>query len=108
MTMVSERDDPQLLAPWVGDGFCIRKRGPLSLVEIASLICASHQVTLEELRGPSRKRRIAWARQAFMAAAIEPGSLTRGYVGIGRFLARDHTTILFGVRAHLKRMEAAE
>ena len=60
-------------------------------------------VSLDDLQGPSRVRAISWPRQDFMLAARELGfSLTE----IGRFLNRDHTTILKGVRAAEKRRTA--
>ena len=66
------------------------------LRRIACSVAELHGVTVAELRGPIRERRVAWPRQDFMLAANKAGhSLTR----IGDYLGgRDHTTVLHGIR----------
>lgn len=75
-----------------------------SMRDIAGEICARYDLSLADLTGPSRLRKLAWPRQHFMAVASEQDHLSLPM--IGAFLGgRDHTTVLFGVRAHAKRAE---
>lgn len=56
--------------------------------------------TIADLKSPDRTRPIAWCRQDFMLAAHRAGySLS----DIARFLHRDHTTIIHGLKAAEKR-----
>jgi chromosomal replication initiation ATPase DnaA len=62
-------------------------------------LCAIHayraHTTVEEFKSPARIRDVSWPRQDFMLAAHRKGySLSE----IGRFLNRDHTTVLHGIR----------
>lgn len=78
---------------------------PLSMERIALDVALEHGITLAELTGPARHRRQAWPRQEAMARMHEAGySLSQ----IARFLDRDHTTILHGVRAHKARQQEAQ
>lgn len=65
--------------------------------EICNDVCIAHDVTLDELKGPSRSRVIAWPRQDAMKLLAQAGySLPE----IGRYLGRrDHTTVLHGIAA---------
>lgn len=63
-------------------------------------ICERHGVTREQLKSPERTKDIVRARQELMHLLICAGM---SVAGIGRYLNRDHTTILHGVRAHKKR-----
>lgn len=83
-------------------------RGPIGLrvsmkdicTEIASLYCVSEK----DLQGPSRTKAISLARQHAMYLMAEQKHLS--FPMIGKFLNRDHTTILHGVKAHKARVEA--
>ena len=78
-------------------------RGPLSrLMRIARAIATVEMVTVEDLRGPSRDRPIAWARQEFMVAARDDG---HSLPEIAAFLNRDHTTVMHGIEAAKARAE---
>lgn len=73
--------------------------------EIASEVAHRHGLTLEDLKGPSRRQEISQPRQEAMAlmCAERRWSLPQ----IGRFFGgRDHTTVIHGVRAHQRRTEA--
>ena len=60
----------------------------------------AHGVTLEQMQGPRRYRPIVRARWALIAALRERGwSLMR----IGKFLNRDHTTVLYALRREAER-----
>lgn len=70
--------------------------------DIAAEVCLRRCVTLDELQGPSRLRRIAWPRQELMYRLRESG---KSLTWIGNFLGgRDHTTIYHGANAHRNRM----
>lgn len=60
------------------------------------------EIEAEAIRSARRDREVAWARQAFMAYVYKLGN--RSLPDIGRFLDRDHTTVLYGIRAHNARM----
>lgn len=65
---------------------------------IAESIATRHRVTLDELLGRDRSRRPARARRELYGCLYASGwSLSE----IGRTLDRDHTTVLYGVRADL-------
>jgi chromosomal replication initiator protein len=64
--------------------------------DIETAVAAHFGLTREEMRGMSRKRAVARPRQVamFLAREITGQSLPR----IGQQFARDHTTVLYGVR----------
>jgi chromosomal replication initiation ATPase DnaA len=81
-----------------------KNRAGQRLYNLAALAAYRAHFTVEDFQGPERHRPIAWARQDFMLSAERAGySLSE----IGRFLNRDHTTVLHGIRAAKKR-EAAQ
>lgn len=61
-------------------------------------------LTVADLKGPRYTWRLAHPRQEFM---YEARLIGKSYPQIGRFLGRDHTTVIHGVRAHLKRQQNA-
>lgn len=72
---------------------------------IAERVCEKHRITMEELKGPGRARRLSVPRQEAMHEmhAQERWSLSQ----IGQFLGgRDHTTVLHGVRKHAQGLDA--
>ena len=69
-----------------------RRRLLVLAVEVARV----YGLKVEDFKDRTRVREVAWPRQEFMLAAHRQGySLGQ----IGRFLNRDHTTILHGIRA---------
>ena len=79
--------------------------GAYTLKLIADRVCRFHGVSLDELRGVSRKRRFVLARQCFCYWARQ---LTEAhYPHIGRFLDCDHTTVLHGERVYRERASRA-
>jgi chromosomal replication initiation ATPase DnaA len=63
-------------------------------------------VSVDAIRGDSTARTIAFARQTYMFIALERGFSS---VEIGRFLGRDHTTVLHGagkIRAMVETKQA--
>jgi len=101
------------LSLWRGD-ILVTVRPPLvTMKEIARDVAERHNITVDELRGSSRCRSIAYPRQEAMwlmrqvkwANGVERYSYPR----IAKFLNREcHTTVLWGVRQHQKRLEAAD
>lgn len=74
-----------------------------SLKALAAEVCMEEDFTVEELRGRPRGWFYVWPRQYFMYLAI----VRYGYTAsaVGRFLNRDHSTVIHGVRAHTSRAE---
>jgi chromosomal replication initiator protein len=75
---------------------------PLSVEEVVSLVSGAYDVTAEELRSPSRRRRIVRPRQTAMY-------LCRRYTqaslhDIGRHFRRDHTSVRYAVDAVERRV----
>ena len=68
--------------------------------EVIRRIERAHRVTLKQMQGPQRYRPIVRARWALIAALRERGwSLMR----IGKFMNRDHTTVLYALRREAER-----
>jgi chromosomal replication initiation ATPase DnaA len=66
-------------------------------------VARRHGMTVEEMTRKSMKRRFAWARQHAMYEMRQYTKLS--YPQIARLLnIGDHTTVIFGVRAHAKRL----
>ena len=76
----------------------------ITMASIAAEVTEKHGFTLAMLRSPYQYRTIAHARQEAMARMVEAGRWST--TQIGRFLNWDHTTVIYGARAHRQR-EAA-
>lgn len=68
----------------------------LGLTRIAQFVCRAFGVTLSQLQGPQRNQHVARPRQVVCWLAYGTGDYTASQ--IGRFLRRDHSTVLHGVR----------
>lgn len=86
-------------------------RGPLQerhvhqLAEIAVCVAEDMECAVSRIAGKGRTREDTLPRQEFMLRANEAGfSLPM----IGQYLSRDHTTVLYGVRAARARRDRAE
>lgn len=77
-----------------------RGKGFIRTSLIAARVAMKHKVKLEDVRGDCRARQFSYPRQEVMYEAIKVG-LTPSMVG--RYLKRDHTTVLHGAKAHQKR-----
>lgn len=78
----------------------------MTMAQIAAEICAEHQITLAQLRGRSRLKPLADARQAFMVRAHAERRWSNSV--IGRFLDGRHpSTILCLVKRHYADEERA-
>jgi chromosomal replication initiation ATPase DnaA len=75
------------------------------MAQIAQAVSLAHGITVADLRGPSRLKPVSEARQEFMALAMGEGRFSSPQVG--RWLNRDHSTVLHGVKRHWAREEKA-
>jgi chromosomal replication initiation ATPase DnaA len=75
-----------------------------TLHAVAQAIAAEHALPVAALLGPSRLMHISHARQALYAALRARGL---SLPAIGRFMGRDHTTVLYGIQAHRDRLVKA-
>lgn len=96
-------ESPASLYPWLLPPPPAVSRPKMS--EIAALVAERCNLTVTDLRGPSRRRAVVWPRQEAMALMRRVAG--RSYPQIGQFFNRDHTTAIHGVRAHWARVEAA-
>lgn len=70
-------------------------------------IASQYEVTVADLRGPSRERRFAWPRGMAYIRLRDETPLS--YPAIGRVLGgRDHTTVLKGERAMRARIQKGD
>lgn len=73
--------------------------------QIAAEIAQRNGLTVDDLKGPSRRREVAWARQEAMAAVYAQCNVSLPWVG--RFFGgRDHTTVLHAIRRVEERARA--
>ena len=77
-------------------------RGAPTLAEIQEATCAEIGVSLEDLRGPGRAAKAAWARQVAMYLARELTSET--LPAIGREFGRNHTTVMHACKRTAQRI----
>jgi chromosomal replication initiation ATPase DnaA len=75
-----------------------------SLNAVARAIAAEYQLPLATVLGRSRTSHISEARQALYSALRAQGL---SLPAIGRFMQRDHTTVLYGIQAHRRRLRSA-
>lgn len=85
------------------------EEAPPSIRRIVLGVAQRHGLSLADLIGRSGCRKIVWPRQeAMLLCAVQrrwDGQRAYSYPKIARFLNRDHTTIMHGVRAALSRSE---
>lgn len=75
-----------------------------SMDEICHEIARTYAMTVEDMKGPGRDRSFTIPRQHCMFVMSQQKHLSLPM--IGKFLNRDHTTVLHGVRAHAARVAA--
>lgn len=78
--------------------------GNALLASILADVCKRYRLRVKDLMGPERVRYISYPRQEFMYLAYETGRFS--YPTIGRFIGRDHATVIFGAKAHAARLAA--
>lgn len=79
----------------------------ITMANIAARIAEKYGLTVEELKGERRTDRIAQPRQEAMWEMMQTGKWSTSRVGM--FLGdRDHTTVIYGARAHEKRATSSQ
>lgn len=83
--------------------------GAAGLLDIVTTACTAHGASLAEILGRKRTTRIVGARHAAMAAMRDvcseaTGLPIYGYESIARLLNRDHSAVMWGVKAHRQRV----
>ena len=101
---------PRVVAARIGEPRPRRTSAPLPQVvrDVLHDVAWTHGVSVDDILGDNRCRQFAHARQrvAFDLYAMQSpdGSRRFSMPQLGRYLNRDHTTILHAIRAHEKRM----
>ena len=91
-----------MLSLWIGETEPRRETGAEKVARVA----ARHRVTVKRVMSRTTDREVIRARQeAFWTLREEMGwSSPR----IGQFFHMDHTTVLWGIQQHLRRIGAAD
>lgn len=72
--------------------------------DIMKEVCDLHGISLSDMLGPARFRRIVRARQHAMWLCHKRTRFS--FVRLGRFFQRDHSTVMHGIRAHEERTQS--
>lgn len=81
------------------------RRMPAGAKAIVQAVGDRRGVSMDELIGEGRSRRVAHVRQEAYDALYRTGRYTLPMIG-AYFGGRDHTSVLYGIREHKKRIEA--
>lgn len=76
-------------------------------MQIVREVAEKHRVSVADLRGQSRKRSIAWARQEAMCRLYRETAWSLPRIG-QYFGGRDHTTARYGVLAYEARLRGEQ
>ena len=76
------------------------KPSPLRL--IINQVAHAYGLQYSDLTGPSKKRKYAWPRQEAMWRCRRETGLSLPRIGLA--FARNHETVLYGIRKHQERM----
>jgi chromosomal replication initiator protein len=79
--------------------------GPPSVRDVQEAICAAFELSLDDLRSPSRASRLAWPRQIAMYLARELTGASLPAIG-REFGGRNHTTVVHACKRTAERMAA--
>lgn len=74
--------------------------GRPSMVEVAKLVAAKHELTLKQLREKSALRRFSWPRQEAM---WHMRCHRKSFPQIAKFFGLDHTTVIAGIASFQRR-----
>lgn len=81
--------------------------GPLlPMARITAEVCLMHRVTVAEVRGNSRSRKIIPARFEAMYRCRK--ELGKSLSELGKFFSRDHTTVMHAIQAYEARMRGGD
>lgn len=70
------------------------------LLDLCADLARQHGATVDEVLSPSRSPRVSHARQAIWYALRHHSERRYSYPDLGRLFGRDHSTIIYGVRAY--------
>lgn len=76
---------------------------PIKFEQVLREVADKHGLSVAELRGSCRMRGVAWPRQEVMYRAYRETRLSLPQIG-SRLGDRDHTTVLYGIKAHAGRI----
>lgn len=100
----------EALSPYAGQEVLTLYRGLVripgsrpTMRQLAQQVADEHGLTLDDLTGPSRTDTIVRARQEAMA--VIRANTRFSFPQIGRFFNRDHTTVIYSVRAYEARQD---
>jgi chromosomal replication initiation ATPase DnaA len=78
-----------------------------TMMSIAKDVATAYDLTVDDLITHSRVRRVSHPRQEAMYLMRQvtwpDGTPRYSLTHIGQFFGKDHTTALFGIRAHMRR-----
>jgi chromosomal replication initiation ATPase DnaA len=78
----------------------------MGLLEELEAVCKTHQVPIKEVLSGSRFRNAVRARRALCWLLRDKYKFS--FPDIGRALGIDHTTVMYAVKMHLEKLNAAE
>ena len=103
---VLEEVEPTLEpAPKVRDVLALGN-GPFRWKAIADEVCKKHGIQMQFIRGENRSKPTCAARHELCYRLYTETGMS--YPQIGRFLSKDHSTVLHSVRRHKAILEAGE
>jgi len=73
------------------------------IADIQEAVCSLYGITLQEMLSDRRNRHAAWPRQVAIFLAFDGTASTK--TEIGKQFGRDHSTVLFAIRAVKRRMD---
>lgn len=92
-----------MLSLWKGDILAPQRNKN----QIGQMVAEAHGLTVEDLKGRSKVKKIAWPRQEamyLMTEEVNPdGSPRWSFFQIGEWFHRDHSTVVHAANAHAKR-----
>lgn len=74
---------------------------------IALTVAIAHGVTMDELLGPSRERRVAWPRQEAYRRVYDEVRPKLSPARVGLLFGRDRHTVIHGIREARRRLISA-
>jgi hypothetical protein len=78
------------------------KQSPCAIRDVQVATCCVFRLTMDDLRGPKRKRKFSWPRQIAMALCREVTNASTTEIG-HHFGNRDHSTVINSVRVDRRR-----
>lgn len=74
---------------------------------IALTVALAHGVTMDEMLGPSRARRVAWPRQEAYRRVFDEVRPRLGLTRVGMLFGRDRATVRHGIAQARRRLRLA-